>query len=104
MLIAGLTVLMGAAQVMIVILVLHDLDPAAKPVTTLQTIPPYAQHLKATWTVNAMKWIMMTLLCVGMTSEAAQCETTFRTAMKVSNWQLNVSRSLPIAMCIAQYL
>lgn len=51
-----------------------------------------------------MKWIMITLLSMGLTSEAAQCENTLRSSIRVSHGQLNIARFVPIAMCVAQYL
>lgn len=103
MLIAILAFLMGCVQLFTIFLIVHDLNPHAKPITTPQTAAVGTPWVEKTWTVNSMKWIMITLLAMGLTSEAAQCEATLRSSIKVSHGQLNISRAVPIAMCIAQY-
>lgn len=100
--VAFIAFVMGAVQLFTIFLILHDLDPEAKPVTTPESCP--YDWVKKSWTVNSMKWIMITLLAMGLTSEAAQCETTLRAAIKVSHGQLNVPRAVPIFMGLAQYL
>lgn len=102
LIVALLSFFMGFGQIFTVFLIIHDLDPDAKPVTTPESCP--YDWIEKSWTVNAMKWIMITLLSMGLTSEAAQCEGTLRAAIKVSHGQLLYGRALPVAMCFTQYV
>merc|ERR1711964_411695 len=51
-----------------------------------------------------MKWIMITLLTLGLTSEAAQCETIFKAALMVPAKHLTVTRALPLFVPVVQYM
>merc|ERR1719463_910011 len=47
---------------------------------------------------------MITLLTMGLTSEAAQCESVFKAAYLVPAKHLTISRCLPMMMPVVQYL
>merc|ERR1711977_605143 len=89
----------GFLQVFTVFLIVHDLDPTAAPVTT----HPSSPWVKRPWTVNCMKWIMVTFLTVGLTNEAFQAAQIFKASLKVSAARLTVPRLLPLFMPAFQY-
>lgn len=98
-LIVFICVVMGIAQILAIFLIIHDLNPEASPITTPETTP--YEWVERTWTVNSLKWIMITFLSMSLTSEARQCESTLRSSILLSHGRLN---TLPIMMCLSQYV
>jgi hypothetical protein len=75
-------VLTSMVQLAILLLLLTDIDPNAKPVV----VHPVNEWGGA-WTVNTMKWLMAIVLCVALSSELHEIKTNLK-----GSWFLNPSR------------
>jgi len=68
-----LSVFFGTLQILALFLVAHDINPSAPPVTE----HPASPWIQSPWSVNCMKWIMVTFLSLFMVNESAQCRILF---------------------------
>lgn len=93
---------MATLQVFALFLVVDSVDPSAHPITTVPTTPwKTAQHA---WTVNSMKWVMVTFLGMSVVSEAGDAQKVFINALMVERHRLRTSRWHPMMTAGLHYV
>jgi hypothetical protein len=100
-LVGALAVFMGCVQMLTVYLIVHDIDPAATPVTTRDSLPPWKE---SPWTVNTMKWIQVLFITTALVKEIGQGMHLFSAALTIDQARLTVPRFCCLFMPAMQYL
>jgi len=91
---------MATLQISVLFLVVHDINPHATPVTTVSSDP----WIDTGWTVNCMKWLMVTFMSVLMVTEAGQVRTTLTCIIETNSHRLQQSRWFLVMVCFLQYI
>lgn len=100
--VALLSLGLGMLQLTAIALMLGAINPTADPVTKVPS-SPWLQHANP-WSVNCMKWLMVTVLTIGQIGETAQCRNTAMLTLRVHHSRFNVSRAVPLVAAMMQYL
>jgi len=95
-----LSTVMGCLQLFVLFLVVHDIDPNADPVTS----KPSSPWVKSTWSVNCMKWVMVTFLGVFMVREAGDCRMLIEAIIHTNKRRLSEPKFLLFFSAGFQYL
>lgn len=98
--VTALSVFMGCLQLFVLFLVVHDIDPNADPVTS----KPSSPWVKSTWSVNCMKWVMVTFLGVFMVREAGDVRMLLEAIIMTHSERLSTSKTLLYFTSAFQYL
>lgn len=98
--VSTLSMAMGILQLFVLFLVVHDIDPNADPVTS----KPSSPWVKSTWSINCMKWLMVTFLGVFMVREAADCRMLVMATLVTDSQRLFVPKWFLMFMAGFQYL
>lgn len=98
--IASGSVIMGCSQFWALALIVHDLNPAAKPITEV----PSTDWKTEPWTVNSMKWLMCLYICVSAVGEAVEAKKFLAACFVVNHHRLKCSRIVPVCCAIFQYV
>jgi len=99
-LVAVVSMSMAACQFVALFCMVHDLNPYARPVTTR----PRQAWVESTWTVNCMKWFMMTYLSFNAIEEAGESVNLMKACYEIDARRLSVPRWITMMMGIMQYL
>lgn len=89
-----ISVVMAMSQVFTIFLVVDSMDPMATPITTMPATP--WKDASQAWTVNCMKWMMITFLGMGAICESRDAMTVFMTAIEIDSRRLSIGRWLPL--------
>mmetsp|Transcript_7907 Transcript_7907/g.23461 ORF Transcript_7907/g.23461 Transcript_7907/m.23461 type:complete len:433 (-) Transcript_7907:226-1524(-) len=95
-----LTLGMASLQIFALFLVVHDINPDATPVTTV----PKDSWIEGGWSVNTMKWLMVTFMCLLMVTEAGEFRDNVTCILETNSHRLNVSRLFLASICSFQYI
>mmetsp|Transcript_34982 Transcript_34982/g.96755 ORF Transcript_34982/g.96755 Transcript_34982/m.96755 type:complete len:430 (-) Transcript_34982:115-1404(-) len=95
-----IAVCLGSIQMFALFLVVHDIDPDADPVTTKSSSP----WIKSGWSVNCMKWLMVSFLSAQMVKEAGQCKEMFAATMITNRNRLCVPKCFLFFIASIEYL
>jgi len=95
-----LSLLFGALQILALFLVVHDINPNATPVTE----HPSSPWISNPWSVNCMKWIMVTFLSLFMVKESAQCRTLFQGILEINTQRLVLPKPVLFFIASIQYV
>jgi len=95
-----LSLFFGALQIISLFLVVHDINPNATPVTE----HPSSPWVSSPWSVNCMKWLMVTFLSLFMVRESAQCRILLNGIMETNNRRLKLHKSFLFFIASIQYL
>merc|ERR1719296_265763 len=87
-------------QLFVLFLVVHDIDPYATPVTTVPSSP----WVKNAWSVNCMKWIMVTFLGVFMVREAADFRMLMESILITCRSRLTIPKACLMFLAVFQYV
>eukprot|EP00928_Gymnodinium_smaydae_P014474 TRINITY_DN15309_c0_g1_i1.p1 TRINITY_DN15309_c0_g1~~TRINITY_DN15309_c0_g1_i1.p1 ORF type:complete len:436 (+),score=92.84 TRINITY_DN15309_c0_g1_i1:55-1362(+) len=98
--VATISTVMAVFQVALLFLVVHDINPQASPVTT-QAASPW---VKDVWTINCMKWLMTTFLCVQMVTEAGRWKDVYTAILVTNRSRLCASRFILCTCVSGQYI
>lgn len=98
-LVAAISLGMAGAQCLALYCVIHDLDPNATPVTS----KPAAPWVKDVWTVNFMKWFMVSILSINAVGEAGQCRVVVTATIETNRERLSVPRVFTLGIVMVQY-
>jgi len=91
---------MATLQISVLFLVVHDINPHATPVTTVSSDP----WIDTGWTVNCMKWLMVTFMSVLMVTEAGECRITLTAILETNSHRLAQPRWFLMFICSFQYI
>lgn len=97
---AVITMTMASLQIAVLFLVVHDINPNATPVT-IESSDPW---IHTGWTVNCMKWLMVTFMCLLMVTEAGEFRDNVTCILETNSHRLNVSRLFLAFICSFQYI
>lgn len=96
----ALTLGMAFLQLFALFLVVHDINPDAMPVTT----EPKDAWIEGGWSVNTMKWLMVTFMSLLMVAEAGECRILFTCILETNSNRLLLPRWLLFTVCSFQYI
>jgi len=97
---AVITMTMASLQIAVLFLVVHDINPNATPVT-IESSDPW---IHTGWTVNCMKWLMVTFMCLLMVTEAGEFRDNVTCILEINSHRINVSRLFLAFICSFQYI
>jgi len=95
-----LSLFFGALQIISLFLVVHDINPNTTPVTE----HPSSPWVSSPWSVNCMKWIMVTFLSLFMVRESAQCRILLNGIMETNRLRLTVPPAFLFFVASIQYV
>jgi hypothetical protein len=95
-----LTLGMASLQIFALFLVVHDINPDATPVTTV----PKDSWIEGGWSVNTMKWLMVTFMSLLMVTEAGECRTLLTCILETNSHRLLLPRWFLFIVCSFQYI
>lgn len=98
--VALVSITMAVCQFTALYALVHDLNPYARPVTTR----PRQAWVESTWTVNTMKWFMMTYLSFNAIEEAGQSIDLMKAAYEIDARRLREPRWIIMLMGLTQYV
>lgn len=102
MLVLTVSLLMAMLQVFALFLVVDSVDPHAPPITTVPATPwKTPQHA---WTVNSMKWVMVTFLGMTVVAEAGDAHKVFANAFMIDESRLRSWRGIPLMTSVLHYV
>mmetsp|Transcript_68311 Transcript_68311/g.193523 ORF Transcript_68311/g.193523 Transcript_68311/m.193523 type:complete len:316 (-) Transcript_68311:25-972(-) len=95
-----ISMFMGAWQLFLLFLLLHDINPEAHPVT----IVPATPWIEDPWTVNCMKWVVLGILTMNIVHEAGESRAIFEALLLLEPKRLSLPPWLIGAICSVQYM
>jgi len=98
--VGAVTLFMASLQIFALFLVVHDIDPNAEPITTKPTSP----WIKSGWSVNCMKWLMVTFLSTLMVTEAGDVRMIMTCILETNSSRLREPRVFLMSVCFFQYI
>mmetsp|Transcript_65027 Transcript_65027/g.179689 ORF Transcript_65027/g.179689 Transcript_65027/m.179689 type:complete len:393 (+) Transcript_65027:2-1180(+) len=96
----ALSMVIGLMQVVTLFLVVHDINPAATPVTVVSS----ASWIKSCWSVNMMKWLMVSFLSIDLSKDSSESRTLLQGIMETNRRRLQLPRSVLCSVCSLQYI
>lgn len=97
-----ISVTLAAAQLFTLFLIVDSMDPAATPITTVPLTP--WKTPEQSWTVNCMKWLMVTFLSMSVVPEAGDAIKELMQSLQIDKRRLLCSRVHLMILAVLHYL
>lgn len=101
--VGALAITMGCLQMFTVYLIVHDINPVAAPVTTMEAVSKVSPWKESAWSVNSMKWIQVIFITTALVKEIGQGMHLFSAGLTIAGSRLKVPRFSVLFMAVMQY-